>query len=147
MPGKDGFEIRAKMLIQRRLKRKEEIEQAKLQLDQELKTIEEDLIALDRSLKLHYREDGKKVAKEDLLSPVKLGSITVADAIEAVLKERGGKERTWTISKLLLEKGKLKNPKTADSHVRSIVQRSNRFVFIKGGFAALPRVVPLEKQS
>jgi hypothetical protein len=149
MSNKDGFEIRVKDLVNKRSHRKEEIEQLRQQLDEELNAIESELASLEETLRIHYRDNGRKV-KEDPLAPNKLQNMSVADAIEAVLKQSGGRERVSTIRKILLEKGRLKNPKTADGYIRGLLKRQSethpRFFLIKGAFAVLPdKVGPMDQ--
>ena len=66
-----------------------------------------------------------------------MGAMTVADGVELLLRQAGGREQIAVLAVKLFEAGKLKNRRTANSHVRGVINRDRRFLFVPGGWAEL----------
>jgi len=127
---RNGFELEIQQMIQQAIAEKSIYEQKKHDAERRLEEIEGELLAYEHTLNAYRRRQGKPIPKAERLSSATLRQMSVGQGMEALLRESGGKEKIAVIARRLLEAGKLKNKRTANSHVRGVMHRDSRFVFL-----------------
>lgn len=133
----DLFEAQLKAMAETALETKRRLEQRRAELDRQIGLLEAELAAYGRTLEAYRKQSGKGHAQSQDEAQGDLTRLTVADGIEVLLKQAGGREQIAAIALTLFEAGKLKNRRTANSHVRGVIKRDKRFAFVPGGWAEL----------
>ncbi|MDO8691376.1 MAG: hypothetical protein Q7R39_15425 [Dehalococcoidia bacterium] len=133
----DLFETQLKTLVENASETKKRLEHRRAELDRQIGVLEVELAAYQRTLEAYHRQSGKQASGRQDGGQVDLKELTVADGIELILRQAGGRERIAALALKLFEAAKLKNRRTANSHVRGVIIRDRRFRFVPGGWAEL----------
>ncbi len=133
----DLFEAQLRAMAENALESKKRLENRRAELDKQISMLEAEVAAYSRTLEAYHRQSGKQVAPRQSGGQAALKDLTVADGIEILLREAGGREKIAVLTLKLFEAGKLKNRRTANSHVRGVINRDKRFLFVQGGWAEL----------
>ena len=135
----DSFESQLKALAENAQESKKRLEHRRDELDKQIALLEAELAAYNRTLDAYRRQSGRPVAPRHAAGggQADLRDLTVADGIEILLRQAGGREKIAVLTVKLFEAGKLKNRRTANSHVRGVINRDKRFLFVPGGWAEL----------
>ncbi len=140
------FESQLQKLAQNSLETKRKLEQRRSELDRQIMVLEAELAAYNRTLEAYRRQAGRRSETPEPGAPAELKDLTVADGLELLLRQAGGRDRIAGLAVKLFESGKLKNRSTANSHVRAVINRDKRFRFVTGGWVelALPAQLTFE---
>ena len=144
---KPDLELEIGHLIKQALAEQKGFQEQLEEAQRKLKEIEAELFAYERTLNAYRRRYGKPTPSAEKLSDTALRQLSVADGMEALLREQRGKGKIAMVARRLLEAGKLKNKRTANSHVRGVMYRDKRFVFLGDAMVGLEREVGTDKGS
>ena len=144
---KPDLELEIGHLMQQALAEQKRFQEQLEEAQRKLKEIGDELSAYERTLNAYRRRQGKPVPKAVRLSDTTLQQLSVADGMETLLREQGGIGKIAMLARRLFEAGKLKNKRTANSHVRGVMYRDHRFVFLGDATVGLAREVGTDKES
>ena len=145
-PTEDKFEAEIHQMVQRTLTERDLREHQKQEAEQRLREIDAELLAYEQTLNSYRKRLGRNVP-DSTITNTALRQMTVGQGMETLIREAGGKQRIAAIAQRLFEAGKLSNKRTANSHIRGVMKRNNRFVFLGEGTIGLAEEQITDKQG
>jgi hypothetical protein len=141
MPDRDGFEARLEGLRSEMEGERQIWQMKQAEAEAKIKELDAKLAAFGMTLDAYRQFAGIPVpsVRQASTDNERFRSMTVLGACETIVREAGGSQKVGEIRKILLAAGKLKNRRTAYSHIRAVIEGDSkgRLMLQPGGWVAL----------